>query len=262
MDVEGHRYVAEIEDIFPPEPQPTLKRKRSSSNANNSAESYSSGSETPEPPEMHSVGGDLSLTLEESIARDDPLQYTYRIWILEEDNQQENDQASASTTSRRESGRMKEKAKMSSNGQTDAEARAKWTGSYLDTPCALLSYVLITPLIISDLKYLHRRDRLVFSKSILRRFLRECLDRDSSLASPWTVKPAVAERLGIPTEMPDHIRAGVERVRRDEIDKRKRVWEEKEAQAEREGRLTKKMIKEREREAKGKHISSFVSAIG
>ena len=38
---------------------------------------------------------------------------------------------------------------------------------------------------------------------------------------------------------------------KEEIDKRKRVWEEKEAQAEREGRLTKKMIKEREREAKG-----------
>ena len=36
-----------------------------------------------------------------------------------------------------------------------------------------------------------------------------------------------------------------------EIDKRKKVWEEKEAQAEREGRLTKKMIREREKEAKG-----------
>ena len=53
--------------------------------------------------------------------------------------------------------------------------------------------------------------------------------------------------------MPDHIRAGVEKVRKDEIDKRKKVWEEKEAQAEREGRLTKKMIREREREAKGSH---------
>lgn len=51
--------------------------------------------------------------------------------------------------------------------------------------------------------------------------------------------------------MPEYIKAGVERVRKDEIDKRKRVWEEKEAQAEREGRLTKKMIREREREAKG-----------
>ena len=50
--------------------------------------------------------------------------------------------------------------------------------------------------------------------------------------------------------MPDNIKAEVEKVRKDEIDKRKKVWEEKEAQAEREGRLTKKMIREREREAK------------
>ena len=51
--------------------------------------------------------------------------------------------------------------------------------------------------------------------------------------------------------MPEHVKVEVEKVRKDEIDKRKKVWEEKEAQAEREGRLTKKMIREREREAKG-----------
>ena len=102
-----------------------------------------------------------------------------------------------------------------------------------------------------DANHCHSRDRLVFSKSLLRRFLRECLDRDSSLASPWTVKPVVAQRFGIPTDMPEDIRAEVALVRKGEIDKRKKVWEEKEAQAEREGRLTKKMIREREREAKG-----------
>ena len=96
-----------------------------------------------------------------------------------------------------------------------------------------------------------RRDRLVFSKSLLRRFLRECLDRESSLASPWIVKPALAKRYNIPTEMPENIKAKNDKMRKAEIDKRKKVWEEKEAQAEREGRLTKKMIKEREREAKG-----------
>lgn len=95
------------------------------------------------------------------------------------------------------------------------------------------------------------RDRLVFSKSLLRRFLRDCLDRDSSLASPWTVKPSIAYKYGVPSDMPETVREGVERLRQGEIDKRKRVWEEKEAQAEREGRFTKKMIKEKEREAKG-----------
>ena len=95
------------------------------------------------------------------------------------------------------------------------------------------------------------RDRLVFSKSLLRRFLRECLDRDSSLASPWTVKPSIASRYGVPVDMPAHVKAGVERVRQGEIDKRRKIWEEKEAQAEREGKYTKKMQKRDEREAKG-----------
>ncbi len=36
------------------------------------------------------------------------------------------------------------------------------------------------------------RDRLAFSKSILRRFIRDCVDRDAAVASPWTVKPPVA----------------------------------------------------------------------
>lgn len=110
---------------------------------------------------------------------------------------------------------------------------------------------IVSTSMFSDTDRVHSRDRLVFSKSLLRRFLRECLDRDSSLASPWTVKSIIAQRFGIPTEMPENIKAGVALVRKGEIDKRKKVWEEKEAQAEREGRLTKKMIREREKEAKG-----------
>ncbi|EJD04148.1 uncharacterized protein FOMMEDRAFT_140191 [Fomitiporia mediterranea MF3/22] len=238
VDVEGNRYAARLVEVFPPRSMSTLKRKRSASDADDSdvasSSSGSSGTEsTPEPRPIHSIGGDLSITLEESVTRDDPASYTYRVRLLEEEAPPENDQpASAPVVARRESGRVKEKGRLALNGHTD-ESNAKFAGSLMDVHCDVMS-----------------RDRLVFSKSLLRRFLRECLDRDSSLASPWTVKPVVAQRLGIPTEMPDHIRAGVEKVRKDEIDKRKKVWEEKEAQAEREGRLTKKMIREREREAK------------
>lgn len=104
----------------------------------------------------------------------------------------------------------------------------------------------------------NRRDRLAFSKSLLRRFLRECLDRDSSLASPWTVKTTIAERYDVPTEMPDDIKEGMQKARQGEIDKRKRMWEEKELQAEKEGRPTKKMKKAREREQKGTSSVKFV----
>lgn len=43
------------------------------------------------------------------------------------------------------------------------------------------------------------RDRLTFSKTILKKYLREAVVRDSTVASPWIVKPALAQRYGIPT---------------------------------------------------------------
>ncbi|GAA6041452.1 hypothetical protein JCM8097_001884, partial [Rhodosporidiobolus ruineniae] len=43
------------------------------------------------------------------------------------------------------------------------------------------------------------RDRLAFSKSILKRYMRECLMRDPAIGSPWMVKPSIARAFGIPT---------------------------------------------------------------
>lgn len=78
---------------------------------------------------------------------------------------------------------------------------------------------------------LSSRDRLTFSKSILRRFIRDCVDRAPAVASPWTVKPAIAERYGVDTVMPEETRRGVESIKKGEIDKRKKVWEDKEGPA-------------------------------
>ena len=72
------------------------------------------------------------------------------------------------------------------------------------------------------------RDRLSFSKSILRRFIRDCVDRDAAVASPWIVKPPIAERYGVESVMPEETRQGVENIKKGEIDKRKKAWEEKE----------------------------------
>jgi bromodomain adjacent to zinc finger domain protein 1A len=79
---------------------------------------------------------------------------------------------------------------------------------------------------------------LAFSKSILRRFIRDCVDRDAALASPWVVKAAIAKRYGVDTEMPEDIRKAVENLKKSEVEKRKKVWEEKE------GPPTKKQKKE------------------
>ncbi|GAA5864183.1 hypothetical protein JCM8547_001283 [Rhodosporidiobolus lusitaniae] len=43
------------------------------------------------------------------------------------------------------------------------------------------------------------RDRLAFSKSIMKRYMRECLMRDPSIGAPWMVKPSIARAFSIPT---------------------------------------------------------------
>ena len=85
------------------------------------------------------------------------------------------------------------------------------------------------------------RDRLTFSKSILRRFIRDCVDRDAAVASPWVVKKFIADKYGVSSVMPDETRKGVENLKKGEMEKRKKAWEEKE------GPSAKKQKKEPER---------------
>jgi len=54
------------------------------------------------------------------------------------------------------------------------------------------------------------------------------VDRDAAVASPWTVKLPVAARYGVDSVMPEATRQGVEDIKKGEIQKRKKVWEDKE----------------------------------
>ncbi|TFY79366.1 hypothetical protein EWM64_g4644 [Hericium alpestre] len=138
---------------------------------------------------VHAIGGDLKVPAKEVNAADDPRKYYYRVQILEEERPEGRDKLAASVK----------------------EARAKYSGSFMEVQCPVMS-----------------RDRLSFSKSILRRFIRDCVDRDAAVASPWTVKPQVARRYGVSSVMPEETRLGVEDIKKGEIQKRKKVWEEKE----------------------------------
>lgn len=93
------------------------------------------------------------------------------------------------------------------------------------------------------------RDRLTFSKSILRRFIRDCVDRDAAVASPWVVKKFIADKYGVSSVMPDETRKGVEKLKKGEMEKRKKAWEEKE------GPSTKKQKKEPERALSGRFLA-------
>ena len=64
------------------------------------------------------------------------------------------------------------------------------------------------------------------------------MDRDAAVASPWTVKPPVALRYGVDTIMPEATRQGVENIKKGEIQKRKKVWEEKEGPVKKPKKMT------------------------
>ncbi|KAK4705880.1 hypothetical protein P7C70_g319, partial [Phenoliferia sp. Uapishka_3] len=73
------------------------------------------------------------------------------------------------------------------------------------------------------------RDRLAFSKSILKRYIRECVHRDALIGSPWIVKPAIALQFGIPQAQSA---AGVERnkqIREGKLAKRRKAPKDDEA---------------------------------
>ncbi|KAI0274694.1 ATP-utilizing chromatin assembly and remodelling N-terminal-domain-containing protein [Gloeopeniophorella convolvens] len=163
----------------------------------------------------HQIQGDLKIAAKEVNAADDPAKYIYKAQILEEEKPEGRDKHTASTK----------------------EARAKWTGSIMEVRCNVMS-----------------RDRLAFSKSILRRFIRDCVDRDAAVASPWTVKLAVATRYGVDSVMPEATRQGVEDIKKGEIQKRKKVWEDKEGPLKKQKKLSaareeKALALEKEREA-------------
>ena len=72
-----------------------------------------------------------------------------------------------------------------------------------------------------------RRDRINFSRALLKRFIRDCVVRDAAVYSPWLVKRSVALRYGLPIEMSEEVREVNARYRERQMDKRKREREER-----------------------------------
>ncbi|KIK82429.1 hypothetical protein PAXRUDRAFT_64788, partial [Paxillus rubicundulus Ve08.2h10] len=189
VDVEGDKFFAKVVQVYPQKIDPGVVEASSPNQA-------SSSTSPPQPPplavednvQIHKIGGDLKIPIKEALARDDPLKYFYKVQILEEQHDKSHEKGKAS---------LKDKA--------------KWSGRLIDVQCTAMS-----------------RDRLAFSKSILRRFIRDCVDRDAAVASPWTVKEAIAKHYGVDSVMPEETRKGVENIKKGEIDKRKKIWEDKE----------------------------------
>ncbi|ORY30989.1 hypothetical protein BCR39DRAFT_100098 [Naematelia encephala] len=152
---------------------------------------------SPSPPlRVHPYAVDLSLEPEEVIERDDPMKYFYIVRLIEEGA---------------EEGVAAEYASSGQNGIEDADGEGeKWEGSTMEVQADKLS-----------------RDRMNFSRTMLKRFIRDCVHRESAVYSPWLVKPSVAKRYGIPNEMSEEVREAIVRFRERQMDKRKRDRDER-----------------------------------
>lgn len=67
------------------------------------------------------------------------------------------------------------------------------------------------------------RDRLVFSKSIVRKYLRDCVVRDPQVGSPWFVRENLARRFDIPLEPTEEIMQRNEDIKEGKLSKRRKL---------------------------------------
>ncbi|OCF37381.1 hypothetical protein I316_00502 [Kwoniella heveanensis BCC8398] len=148
---------------------------------------------------LHPYAKDLSLPIEEVNEKDDPMRYFYNVRLIEEGATEGIAADYASNTGL-------------SNGHDDEEDEKgeKWQASTMEVQADKIS-----------------RDRINFSRAMLKRFMRDCVVRDSAVYSPWLVKPSVAARYGLPTEMPAAVKENIARYKEQQMDKRKREREER-----------------------------------
>ncbi|KAN0063952.1 hypothetical protein ACQY0O_003558 [Thecaphora frezii] len=193
VELQGDRYYARIKEVFPP--KSVLKshqeavlavsgtkgsskdgsgrlKHESDSNASDSDESddgaSSSRAAVPLEDVIHRLGADLGLGPAEASALDDPMQYIYRIQLVDDEG--------------------------------------SFTGSLMEATADKLS-----------------RDRLAFSKTILRKYIRDCVLRDASVGAPWVVKTWLAEKYRIPTSPSDETLQKNEMIKDAKLLKRKKI---------------------------------------
>ena len=94
---------------------------------------------------LHALGGNLKLSLSESIEKDDPFNYIYKVQLLEGDDDEyvpANSYISGSNSGRRESSRAKGKFSSqneSVNVESSLDHGVKMNGSLMDARCDAMS---------------------------------------------------------------------------------------------------------------------------
>lgn len=109
-----YRYIARVAEVYPPRP---VSAPSTFHNGTNAEASTSSSPLPDEEKPIHKIAEDLNVLVTDSVTRDDPAKYYYKVQILEEDKQ------SSSKSHEKQKGK---------------EARQTWSGSLMDVQCPMM----------------------------------------------------------------------------------------------------------------------------
>jgi bromodomain adjacent to zinc finger domain protein 1A len=178
--------------------------------------------------EYHPLAANLNLEPEEVLENDDPMKYFYSARLIVEGSEW------SGSGEEFEGSLMEVQAdKISYVSSPFSPPKVHGLPSSLTValphplPKVLPSRPSASQMISQMASLTPSRDRINFSRAMLKRFIRDCVDRDPAVYSPWIVKPQLAARYGIPTEMSDEIREEIESFRERQMDRRKRERDER-----------------------------------
>ncbi|CDR99010.1 hypothetical protein [Sporisorium scitamineum] len=173
FDLDGDKYYARLSKADPPaKPASAANGDHVDTDLkpepNGHAESWrSSPRASPSSTQIHTVGTNLTLELEQANQLDDPTKYVYTVDLIDDQDEPAG-------------------------------------GTYVTSSQKL------------------SRDRLAFSKTILRKYLRDCIIRAANIGAEWRVKQWLAVKYGIPLEPTDEISQMNEALKDAKLSKRKK----------------------------------------
>ncbi|KAK0522588.1 hypothetical protein OC842_006419 [Tilletia horrida] len=254
LEIEGDKYHAEVKEVYPPrsvwrihqeeivetklreyearrsvsnspvKPKQRSPAKAGTSKAAQADDSDSELSDLTEPPPAsqeflagvaeaaalsltaadvaHKIGGDLSVPTEKVLKLDPPEDYLYRLQLQPGSNPIKGESDSPNLDRRHHD----------NNGEGSSSGAAKavsYSASTYEARASALS-----------------RDRLKFSKTILKKLLREAMRREAHVGAPWTVRENWASVYNINTIPSEAVAKKNEEIREAKLQKRKKVVEE------------------------------------
>ncbi|KAE8211049.1 hypothetical protein CF327_g5159 [Tilletia walkeri] len=147
----------------------------------------------------HKIGGDLSVSAEKALKLDPPEDYLYRLQLRP-------GAQPAKPGNDNDAGQVNDN---NGEGSSSGAGKAAYSASTYEARASALS-----------------RDRLKFSKTILKKLLREALRRDAHVGAPWMVRENWARVYNINLVPTDAIVKKNEEIREAKLQKRKKVVEE------------------------------------